>query len=73
MPTTGRPPIKRKSLSVQHKGRHWVGFWEEHDGKLLVSSAYGDHSEPVGHRLHLDSRAIHLFERIVEDWHVRPH
>jgi hypothetical protein len=65
-PKKGQAPIKRNSLRTIRNGREWTGFWEQDGDKLLVCSAYGSRSEPIGRRTNLEARAVSLFAEILD-------
>lgn len=66
--TTRAGSENRIPVTVHRRGQSWTGFYViEPDGRLVVASAYGSKTEPLG-RKKADKLAEKLLGEIVETW-----
>lgn len=58
-------------ITVTLAGKAWNGHYEVHEGKVLVISAYGSLSAPIG-RSKPEKVAARMLEQLAKEWINRP-
>lgn len=66
MPARGQPRHSIRDVRVVRDGQRFTASWHVEDGKLLVWSAWGSRSEPVGKTTGLAARATVLLGEIID-------
>jgi hypothetical protein len=66
LPKRGATRISPRDVRIERDGKRWTASWHVEDDRLLVWSAWGSRTEPVGPTTDLGSRARALLTEILD-------
>jgi hypothetical protein len=63
--------VQPQAIRIESHGLVWSGSWTVENDKLVVTSAYGSRTTPMGQTDNLDSAAQAVMSAIIYAWRTR--